>query len=74
MRMAGRASRQSFERRLKRKGIQVDTLSSAAVDKSAKLASFKGLEFWIWDKVEHERKYNEWIQDMLGELAVTIIR
>lgn len=52
---------QSFERRLKRKGIQVDTRSSAA-NKSAKLASFKGLEFWIWDKAEHERKYNEWVQ------------
>lgn len=57
----GRTSRLSFERRLKRKGIQVDTHSSAA-NKSAKLASFKGLEFWIWDKVEHERKYSEWIQ------------
>jgi hypothetical protein len=53
---------QSFERRLKRKGIQVDTHSSAAANKSAKLASFKGLDFWIWDKVEHERKYSEWIQ------------
>jgi len=52
---------QSFERRLKRKGIQVDTHSSAA-NKSAKLASFKGSEFWIWDKAEHERKYNKWIQ------------
>jgi hypothetical protein len=51
---------QSFERRLKRKGIQVDTYSST--NKSAKLASFKELEFWIWDKVEHERKYNEWVQ------------
>jgi hypothetical protein len=52
---------QSFERRLKRKGIQVGTHSSAA-NKSARLASFKGLDFWIWDKVEHERKFNEWVQ------------
>src|SRR5215211_6826177 len=52
---------QSFERRLKRKGIQVDTYSSAA-NNSARLASFKELEFWIWDKAEHERKYNKWIQ------------
>jgi hypothetical protein len=53
---------QSFERRLKRKGIQVGTHSSAA-NKSARLASFKELDFWIWDKAEHERKYNKWIQE-----------
>ncbi len=52
--------KQSFERRLKRRGILVDTHSSAK-NKSAKLASFKGLEFWIWDKVEHEKRFNSWL-------------
>src|SRR5215203_7393332 len=52
---------QSFERRLKRKGIQIGTNSSAA-NRSARLASFKELDFWIWNKAEHERKYNKWIQ------------
>ena len=47
---------QSFERRLKRKGIQVGTHSSAA-NKSARLASFKELDFWIWDKAEHAQRY-----------------
>jgi hypothetical protein len=62
MRMAaGRASRQSFERRLKRKGIEMRSSSSQLTDQ-VKLDQFKGLEFWIWDKAEHERKFNEWIQ------------
>src|SRR5215204_5318466 len=52
---------QSFERRLKRKGIQIGTNSSAA-NRSARLASFKELDFWIWNKAEDERKYNKWIQ------------
>jgi len=52
---------QSFERRLKRKCIQIGTNSSAA-NRSARLASFKELDFWIWNKAEHERKYNKWIQ------------
>jgi hypothetical protein len=51
---------QSFERRLKRKGIEFK--SSQLGDKSNKLNRFKGLEFWIWDKAEHERRFNEWIQ------------
>jgi hypothetical protein len=58
---AGRASRQSFERRLKRKGIEMRSSSSQLTDQ-VKLDQFKGLEFWIWDKAEHERKFNEWIQ------------
>src|SRR5215204_3361754 len=53
---------QSFERRLKRKGIQL-RLSSHLTDevKKKKLDQFKGLDFWIWNKTEHERKYHEWI-------------
>ena len=53
-------TKQSFERRLKRKGIELR--SSQLSDKSSKLDRFKGLEFWIWDKAEHERRFNEWIQ------------
>jgi hypothetical protein len=53
-------TKQSFERRLKRKGIELT--SSQLNDKSSKLDRFKGLEFWIWDKAEHERRFNEWIQ------------
>lgn len=59
---AGRASRQSFERRLKRKGIGLKSSSSSQPTDQVKLDQFKGLEFWIWDKAEHERKFNEWIQ------------
>jgi len=53
-------TKQSFERRLKRKGIELR--SSQLSDKSSKLDRFKGLEFWIWDKAEHERRFNDWIQ------------
>src|SRR5215212_1715323 len=53
-------TKQSFERILKRKGIELR--SSQLSDKSSKLDRFKGLEFWIWDKAEHERRFNEWIQ------------
>src|SRR5215210_4641366 len=53
-------TKQSFERRLKRKGIELR--SSQLGDRSTKLDRFRGLEFWIWDKVEHERRFNEWIQ------------
>jgi hypothetical protein len=50
-----RTSRLSFERRLKRKGIALSVLSSTS--KLSKLDQLKGLEFWIWDRGEHERRY-----------------
>ena len=50
-----RTSRLSFERRLKRKGIAVNVLSPSS--ELAKLNQLKGLEFWIWDRAEHQRRY-----------------
>src|SRR5215213_1827311 len=55
----GRTSKLSFERRLKRKGIE--PRSQPASDKSNKLTSFRGLEFWIWDKAEHEKRFDSWL-------------
>jgi hypothetical protein len=56
--------KQSFERRLKRKGIQLGSQPTGkSNNNNNKLESFKGLDFWIWDKAEHEKRYNEWIQN-----------
>src|SRR5215207_7923659 len=47
-------SRQSFERRLKRKGIRQPDVKSS---NTAKLfEQFKGLDFCIWDKQEHTQR------------------
>jgi hypothetical protein len=54
-----RTSKLSFERRLKRKGIE--PRSQPASDKSDKLTLFRGLEFWIWDKAEHEKRFDSWL-------------
>lgn len=55
----GRTSKLSFERRLKRKGIE--PRSQLTNDKSNKLTSLRNLEFWIWDKAEHKKRFDSWL-------------
>jgi hypothetical protein len=55
----GRTSKPSFERRLKRKGIEIR--SQLNNDKSNKLTLFRDLEFWIWDKAEHKKRFDSWL-------------
>jgi hypothetical protein len=55
----GRTSKLSFERRLKRKGIE--PRSPLTNDNSNKLTSLRNLEFWIWDKAEHKKRFDSWL-------------
>jgi hypothetical protein len=55
----GRTSKLSFERRLKRKGIEPRT--QLTNDKSNKLTSLRNLEFWVWDKAEHKKRFDSWL-------------
>jgi hypothetical protein len=55
----GRTSKPSFERRLKRKGIEMRTQLNN--DKSNKLTLFRDLEFWIWDKADHKKRFDSWL-------------
>ena len=48
---------QSFERRLRRKGIEPRSHLSNNNEKANKLNQLKGLPFWIWDKAEHQKAY-----------------